>query len=132
MAGHGVEVSDLMQEVSLALWKNREHFLSLGQSPRQAAWVWKVARNAAIDYRRSHRVEEAMPAGIDLPTEDRSLVDALYEQIRLLDEPDKSIVTLQLQGYSYNEIAERLKISEKNVSVRLVRIKEKLKKGLLR
>lgn len=131
-SGNGVDEDDLMQEVSLALWKKRDRLLGFARGPAQAAWVWKVARNAAIDTLRAAKTEEPMPEGMDVPADDRSLVEALYEQIALLDEPDRSIVTMQLQGYSYEEIAEQLKMSEKNVSVRLVRIREKLKKGLTR
>lgn len=35
---------------------------------------------------------------------------------------------MQLEGYSYEEIGTELGITEKNVSVRLVRIKEKIRK----
>jgi RNA polymerase sigma factor (sigma-70 family) len=38
---------------------------------------------------------------------------------------------LQLEGYSYEEIGKRLDMTEKNVSVRLVRAKEKLKKMMV-
>ena len=55
-------------------------------------------------------------------------MEELHEQIGRLEEPDRSIVRLQLQGFSYDEIGEKLEITEKNVSVRLVRAKEKLKK----
>ena len=37
---------------------------------------------------------------------------------------------MQLEGYSYEEIGEELGISVKNVSVRLVRIKEELRKKM--
>ena len=52
----------------------------------------------------------------------------LHERIALLQEPDRSIVRLQLEGYSYEEIGQQLGMTEKNVSVRLVRIKEKIRK----
>ena len=35
---------------------------------------------------------------------------------------------MQLEGYSYEEIGAELGMTEKNVSVRLVRIKEKIRK----
>ena len=35
---------------------------------------------------------------------------------------------MQLEGYSYEEIGQQVGMSEKNVSVRLVRIKEKIRK----
>ena len=62
--------------------------------------------------------------------EDRSLLRELHERIALLDEPDRTIVRLQLEGYNYVEIGDRVGMTEKNVSVRLVRIKEKLRKSM--
>ena len=38
---------------------------------------------------------------------------------------------MQLEGYSYEEIGKALNITEKNVSVKLVRIKEKLRKSFV-
>ena len=58
------------------------------------------------------------------------MLQELHEQIALLDEPDRSIVRLQLEGYNYQEIGDIVGMTEKNVSVRLVRIKEKLRKSM--
>jgi len=66
-----------------------------------------------------------------MEAEDTSLVDELYAQVSLLDEPDRTLVGLQLQGYSYEEIAAKSGLTVKNVSVRLVRAKEKLRKHFI-
>jgi len=123
----GLETDDLIQEATIALWHNREKLLALG-SVQQAALTWKVARNAVIDALRHYEETEKLPEYYDEVDEDRSLMKELHEQIGRLEEPDRSIVRLQLQGFSYDEIGEKLEITEKNVSVRLVRAKEKLKK----
>ena len=123
----GLETDDLIQEATIALWHNREKLLALG-SVQQAALTWKVARNAVIDALRHYEETEELPEYYDEVDEDRSLMKELHEQIGRLEEPDRSIVRLQLQGFSYDEIGEKLEITEKNVSVRLVRAKEKLKK----
>ena len=73
-------------------------------------------------------MSEALPEGYETEDEDRSKVYELRERIALLPEPDRTVVTMQLEGYSYEEIAESLKMTVKNVSVRLVRIKEKIRK----
>ena len=116
-----------MQEAVIALWRNRERLLALG-GVQQAALTWKIARNAVIDALRRTEETEALPEGHDSPAEDRTLVDQLHERIALLPEPDRTIVTMQLEGYSYEEIGQQLGMTEKNVSVRLVRIKEKIRK----
>ena len=54
-----------------------------------------------------------------------------FEQfIQMLDEPDRTIVRMQLEGYSYEEIGKAVSMTEKNISVRLIRIKEKLRKKM--
>jgi RNA polymerase sigma-70 factor (ECF subfamily) len=54
----------------------------------------------------------------------------MYGLIAQLNDIEKGIVMLYLDGYSYNEISEVMGISSKNVSVKLVRIKKKLSKIL--
>lgn len=125
----GVETDDLIQEATIALWHDRERLLTL-DGVQQAALTWKIARNATIDFLRRTKEMEELPEGYDTRMEDRSLVQELHEQIGLLGEPDRSIVRLQLEGYSYEEIGELLGMTEKNVSVRLVRVKERLRKAL--
>lgn len=123
----GLDIDDLIQEATIALWRDRERLLSLG-GVQQAALTWKIARNAVIDAMRRTGETEAMPEGHDTAAEDRTLVEQLHERIALLPEPDRTIVRMQLEGYSYEEIGAELGMTEKNVSVRLVRIKEKIRK----
>ena len=125
----GLDSDDLIQEATIALWRNRERLLSLS-GPSQAALTWKIARNAVIDTLRRIEDSEALPESYDQREEDRSLVEELHEVIAQLDEPDRTIVTMKLEGYSYKEIAQELDTTEKNVSVRLVRVKDKLRKEM--
>ena len=124
----GTTEEDLLQEASVALWRNHEQLTAMSWGPQQAALVWKIARNAVIDDLRRTPETEALPEGFDSTADDRTLLHELHERIALLTEPDRSIVKMQLEGYSYEEIGERLGLSEKNVSVRLVRVKEKIRK----
>ena len=57
-------------------------------------------------------------------------VNRLYKAIAKLKESDRAVILLYLEEKSYNEIAEIVGISEKNVSVKLVRLKKKLEKIL--
>lgn len=123
----GLDAEDLFQEATIALWRNRDRLMALG-SVQQTALTWKIARNAVIDALRHIEDAETLPEHTDEADEDHSLIKELHEQINRLDEPDRSIVRLQLEGYSYEEIGAKLEMSVKNVSVRLVRAKEKLKK----
>ena len=121
-------MEDLLQEVTVALWVNHERLFRLSKGPRQMALVWKIARNAIIDDLRRTSMSEVLPKGFDMKDEDRSKVQELHERIALLPEPDRSVVKMQLEGYSYEEISKALGLTVKNVSVKLVRIKEKIRK----
>ena len=60
--------------------------------------------------------------------EDTKQVQMLRDRINRLGPFDRAIVLLWLENLSYDEIGAIVGISAKNVSVRLVRIKEQLKK----
>ena len=119
----------MMQEAAIALWRTHDRIMHLPHV-QQAALVWKIARNAIIDNLRRTPATEALPENYDTIEEDHTLIHELHEQIELLSEPDRTIVRMQLEGYSYEEIATALGMTEKNVSVRLVRTKEKLRKNM--
>ncbi|MBR4715495.1 MAG: sigma-70 family RNA polymerase sigma factor [Bacteroidales bacterium] len=123
----GAEADDLLQDASVALWRDSERLLSLSAGPQQAALVWRISRNAMIDTIRRTRELDSLSDEYDREADDRNLINELHERIELLDEPDRSIVKLQLEGYNYEEIAERTGLTVKNISVRLVRVKDKLR-----
>ena len=63
------------------------------------------------------------------PREERAQrVDQLPRRIARLQPFDRAIVLLWLEDLSYDEIGQILGITAKNVSVRLVRIREQMKK----
>ena len=123
----GAEADDLLQDASVALWRDSERLLSLSAGPQQAALVWRISRNAMIDTIRRTRELDSLSDEYDREADDRNLINELHERIELLDEPDRSIVKLQLEGYNYEEIAERTGLTVKNISVRLVRVKDELR-----
>ena len=131
-ARRGMEVDDLLQEASIALWRSGERLLALGTGPSQAALAWKIAKNTMIDTLRRLKPTEELPEGYDEADEDRTLLNELHERIAQLEEPDRTMVQMQLEGYSYKEIGDSLGMTEKNVSVRLVRVKERLKETMNR
>lgn len=62
-------------------------------------------------------------------TDEKALqVKQLYQRINRLGLVDRSIVLLWLEALSYEEIGAIVGISAKNVSVKLVRIREQLMK----
>ena len=61
-------------------------------------------------------------------TPDSRQMQQLHERIRSLAPFDRAIVLLWLEDLSYEEIGKIVGTTAKNISVRLVRIKEQLKK----
>jgi RNA polymerase sigma-70 factor (ECF subfamily) len=60
--------------------------------------------------------------------DDTKQIQQLYRRINKLGMVDRAIILLWLENMSYEEIGQIIGISTKNVSVKLVRIKEQLKK----
>jgi len=132
------ERKDLSQEIVCQLWKSYKSFK--GDS-KFTTWMYKVALNTALlNLRRSRsrvRAESLKEHHGDIPAigpdqEEHGKISRLYEAINQLPKFDRAIVLLYLEQLSYREIAEVTGISESNVSVRLVRIKKKLKELLNR
>lgn len=63
-------------------------------------------------------------SSVDKPFKDES--ESLYHAIRELNELDRMIITLHLDGYENEEIAEITGLTKNNVAVKLHRIKDGL------
>lgn len=125
------EVADLYQDILIKLWSGFDGFR--GESSVKT-WIWRVALNACIsDDRRKKRRGEKVSLSVDIDpfedTDEKALqVKQLYGRISQLGLVDRSIVLLWLEALSYEEIGAIVGISAKNVSVKLVRIREQLMK----
>ena len=125
------EVSDLFQDILVNLWKGFPKFR--GESSA-GTWIYRVSLNTCISAeRKKKRKAETVPLTMDInlfedSDEDTRQVRMLRERIGRLGPFDRAIVLLWLENLSYDEIGAIVGISAKNVSVRLVRIREQLKK----
>ena len=124
------EVNDLFQEVLINLWKGFEGFE--GRSDI-GTWIWRVSFNTCISSERKKKKLGTVPLTMEInlfedKDEDTRQVQMLYKRIHQLKPFDRAIVLLWLEGMSYEEIAAIVGITVKNVSVRLYRIKEELKR----
>jgi RNA polymerase sigma-70 factor (ECF subfamily) len=129
------EQDDLVQEIRLAIWKGIPNF---DQRSKASSYIYRIALNRAVSWQRGARAYrnkldryESTLSGPDTSTsaKDQQL-ERVYAEIRNLNEGDRSLILLQLDGFGYSEIAETLGISESNVGVRLNRIKNKLTEKL--
>ena len=125
------EVEDLFQETLINLWKGFAQFRG-DSSP--ATWIWKVSLNTCISFdRKKRRRGESVPLSMNInlfedDDNDSRQIEMLRKRINQLGPFDRAIVLLWLENLSYEEIGEIVGITAKNVSVRLVRIREQLKK----
>ena len=125
------EVADLFQEILIHLWQGSGTFR--GDSALNT-WIWKVSLNTCISFdRKKKRGLRTEPLSLDIDLFDDSdegnrQISLLRERIGRLGPFDRAIVLLWLENLSYEEIGQIVGITPKNVSVRLVRIKEQLKK----
>ncbi len=125
------EVADLFQDILVNLWKGFARFR--GDSSIRT-WIYRVSLNTCISAeRKKKRKGETLPLDININLFDDSVED--MKQIRMLQGRisrlgpfDRAIVLLWLENLSYDEIGAIVGISAKNVSVRLFRIKEQLRK----
>ncbi len=119
---------DLYQEITLQLWKS---YPSFRNESAFSTWMYKVALNTAISFTKKTFLPENGPKDepsyeMEDDTEYSEKVRTLYKAISRLKKVEKAIILLWLEERSYDEIAATIGISVKNVSVKLVRIKEKL------
>jgi RNA polymerase sigma-70 factor, ECF subfamily len=122
---------DLFQEIATQVWVSIPSF---DGNAAPSTWIYRVALNTAISWSRkelrrrdgTHVLEGAAPAlqPPSLAVDPR--LDWLYEQIAQLNEIDRSLTLLLLEGFSYQEMADALGMSESNVGVRIHRIKAHL------
>lgn len=133
------EAEDVVQEVFIKLWE------ALGQQTdiqNVEAWCMRAARNRSIDKLRSkHKRVESLDNRYDQqydgasPFETTSSNDT-FEQVRKLmaDLPEKQRQIMHLrdiEGYTYQEIADALDLSIGQVKVNLFRARQRIRLRLL-
>lgn len=123
-------LKDLIQEVSLQLWRSHASFKGNSQI---STWVYRVALNVCLSHsRKMQRKPETIPLDWkdhapekDDPEKDQ--IEMLYAGIKKLKESDRAIILLYLEDKSYKEMSDILGITVSNVGVKVNRLKEKLK-----
>ena len=124
---------DLFQEIALQLWHSIPQHR--GESA-ETTWIYRVALYTALGWTRKERrhrtgrvsLDDAEPALRVIPEHRDDRLDWLYGRIAELNEADRSLMLLLLEGFGYREMAEILGISESNVGVKISRIKRRFAK----
>ena len=124
------EVADLFQDTLVNLWQGLDSFR---HEAKPETWIYRVALNTCLTADRKkksalQRVELSMQQNLYRDnSHSAQQIRQLHDRIQKLDVIDRAIILLWLEDLSYEEIAAIVGISVKNLSVKLVRIKEQLK-----
>jgi RNA polymerase sigma factor (sigma-70 family) len=114
---------DLYQEVVLQAWKS---FQSFKRESTFSTWLYKVCLNTVLSYRKRERKLRQIMAEVDVPEQppDNSNAELLYHLVRQLNDVDRMLMSLHLDGYKNIEIAEITGITQNHVNVKIYRLKE--------
>ncbi len=123
------EADDIFQEVLINLWRGLPSFRA---DSSERSWVYRVSLNTCLSFKRKKRVStvslDIAPEVFEPESELGHQTEILHQRISRLEPMDRALVLLWLESMSYDEISAIMGISPKSVGVRLIRIKEKLKK----
>lgn len=126
-----MDQEDLFQEITIQVWRSIPSFRHESSA---ATWIYRIALNTAIRWSGKQKKHRNMNGEMDnLPEilsshhmQVNERLNWLYKAIHQLNEIDRSVILLQLDGFSYKEMAAILGISETNVGVKINRIKQQL------
>jgi RNA polymerase sigma-70 factor (ECF subfamily) len=121
---------DLVQEIAVQVWHSVESWRG---DCAATTWIYQVALNTALAWRRREQRHgrgrenvDAVTVLLVAPTAHDPRLDWIYERIAELDEANRSLALLLLDGFSYREMSQILGLSESNVGVKINRIKAAL------
>jgi RNA polymerase sigma-70 factor, ECF subfamily len=135
-AWNSADQDDLYQEILFQIWRGLP---ALKEKQFANTWLYRVAINTAISFTRKRassdaRVVHFEHADLTRTIESRQTTEEnaddriadLYTAIYKLDPLEKAIITLFLEDFTYEQMAEATGITANNVGVMLHRAKKKL------
>jgi RNA polymerase sigma factor (sigma-70 family) len=130
---------DLTQQILLAVWQALPNFRA---ESSLKTFVAKIAQNRAISYvarevRRPPTAEVSDTLEADDPNPEETAIttnerEALVAATQRLPMPQRQVIFMVLEGFTYAEIAETLDIQPNALALRLSRAKAALKSAMER
>ncbi len=128
---------DVAQDTFIAVWKHLGEFRGEGS---MRGWVLRIAHNTSVSTLRRVRdsatdpsklPEASDPIGVNRVVEGRIAAGELVDALDQLDELSREIVVLrEVEGLSYDDIAEALDVPIPTVKTRLLRARRQLAASL--
>lgn len=125
------DANDLFQDIAIQVWKSVPNFR---HESSVSTWLYRIALNTAIRWSKNNNRRNESMYSIDksdymleyqVESQDERL-EWVYYQIAQMNEVDKSLTLLLLDGFSYQEMADMMGITESNIGVKIHRIKKNL------
>lgn len=122
--------SDAAQEIFIKVWEKLDTFRNESSI---STWIYRITLNTCLLYlRKSSSKKEIRTDSLpQLVTETYSnekdeQLQQMYQCIQKLEETNKMIILMTLDGIEYPEISEVIGITEETLRVRIHRIKKSL------
>jgi len=128
---------DLYQEIVYQLWKSFDRFKG---NSKISTWIYRVALNTSItslkkEKRRGNQIrldKIIIKQAEQYDTKLEEQLTILHQHIKMLNELEKGLMLLLLDGKKYEEIAVITGLSPSNVGTKISRIKLKLKTQIVK
>lgn len=117
---------DLLQEISIQVWNSIPSFKG---DCSVTTWLYRIGLYSAIAWSKRERKHRKAAGQLDrsvIRARDEASdprLDWLYDQIAKLDEVDRSLALMWLDGTSYQEMAAATGMTQSNVGVKISRMK---------
>jgi len=143
--GRFEESEDLTQEISLKVFRNLNSYKP--ESGALITWIVRIGRNHLIDHYRKYKTErtqtDSLYSDYDSPSRDLSPVEVLEKRelserihmalLRIPEDLREAVILRDLEEFTYEEIAEVLKLPLGTVKSRInrgrIELARLLKKG---
>lgn len=131
------DAEDILQEVFLKIHSSIE---SLKDDSRIHGWIYRITRNAIVDYYRGHENSvasidflEDMAAETDEDSSSNGEIAACLKSMinNLPEKYREAIILTEFQNLTQKELSEKLGLSVSGAKSRVQRAREKLKEMLL-
>ncbi|MFY0628804.1 MAG: RNA polymerase sigma factor [Flavobacteriaceae bacterium] len=128
------KASDLSQEVFIKVWQHLDSFKGLSS---YKTWIYRITVNTCLQLIRKEKKNKTLPIDnnhhllVEESKNDHTEAsNQLYKAIGQLNELDRLVIMMVLEGQHYDDISDVLGIEPTNVRVKIHRIKKRLKKIL--
>ena len=125
------DMDDLFQEIMINIWNNLEKFR---HESSMSTWIYRISVNSALLFNKKSQRKKKLFSNLqsehisfkseeDTQEELEEQLTQLHKSIASLKKQDRLIISLLLEGMSYNEISNIVGLTPNYIAVKINRIK---------